>query len=392
MARPGQAEFERIRYWQGQRLRGRDFRDLAAVEAQLRWWHNRALHNTFGVRFGFEVAPVSDADSVEVSCGVAYDCFGRELILQSKRRVALPVNQEPPASKMTLVARYKENSQFQGMSETSHAGANSHEAPAFLWKRSSAVEIADGVPLARLSYESTARLESLPAGLKFPDSLATKTSYDEGKKLLVFKGVMTTDEQDELSGLSSESLFQQAVTEIFEKSQLVPVPDETFSIHRARPLARPRIGSGKTSAGHTAWELWSQKVFSLTRVITDMPLGMQVTIDTSAAGFTQMPRYFAWLQGSLWDRSNIEFFPAPLTHIDDGSATTKQFRFRIWMPNIIAILGNRARLANQDFKTEFLNFSQSKKLFVCWLGIQCAEDTLACDEIEECQCQIVNED
>jgi hypothetical protein len=119
--------------------------------------------------------------------------------------------------------------------------------------------------------------------------------------------------------------------------------------------------------------------------MADVQLGVQVTIDTSAAGFTETPRYFAWLEGSLWDRSNIEFFPAPLAHIDDATAGATQFRFRLWMPNIIAIIGSRVRLANQHVATEFLNFSQSKKLYVCWLGVQCSGD-LECEEIPECRC------
>ena len=139
-----------------------------------------------------------------------------------------------------------------------------------------------------------------------------------------------------------------------------------------------------TGRGQTAWELWSEKVLTRGRVLKDEPIGMQVTIDTSAAGFTETPNYFAWLEGSLWDQTNIEFFPAPLTHIDNASR--KKFRFRIWMPNIIAILGGRLRVANRHFATEFLNFARSKNLHVCWLGIQCVGDA-GCDEIEECSCE-----
>lgn len=404
MSTTGQTEIERIRYWQGQRLRGRDFRDQVAFGAQLRWWHDRALHNAFGVSYGFAVTPVSSVDSliaVEIGCGVAYDCFGRELILQTKREIPLPATSEPPASRMTLIAHYKDGSQFPNKRQLSGDCATVIEAPAFFWKRSSAAGVADGVPIARISYESTAKLESLPADLKFPDGLANKIRYDAEAKLLIFRGAMTDAEQQELLKLSAESSFQQAIEDLFQKSQSVPLLDESFSAPRARALARPRIGSGMTVPGGTAWELWSQRVFSRARVLADMPLGVEVTIDTSAAGFTETPHYFAWLEagpsdaspleGSLWNRSYIEFFPAPLAHIDEDAAAAKQFRFRLWMPNIIAIIGNRVRLANRQFTTEFLNFAQSKKLYVCWLGIQCMEPAV-CEEIEERQCQTVNED
>src|ERR1035441_77211 len=87
MAMVERRELERLRYWQGQMLRSRDFRDDGAIEAQRRWWHNRALHAAFGVNYGLQVA--GDASSgtlvLTVTCGLGYDCFGRELILKKDR-------------------------------------------------------------------------------------------------------------------------------------------------------------------------------------------------------------------------------------------------------------------------------------------------------------------
>src|ERR1035438_517824 len=61
MAMVERRELERLRYWQGQMLRSRDFRDDGAIEAQRRWWHNRALHAAFGINYGLQVA--GDASS-----------------------------------------------------------------------------------------------------------------------------------------------------------------------------------------------------------------------------------------------------------------------------------------------------------------------------------------
>lgn len=393
MSSPVPTELDRIRYWQGQRLRSRDFRDQIATEAQLRWWHDRALHNAFGVRYGFTVEPVLGVDSaVEIGCGLAYDCFGRELILQKSHRLNLPVFDAGGAGRVTLLAHYKETKEFRSKRDLSGVCAPSPEAPGFVWKRSSEVQLTDGVPIARMTYESTVSLVSLPDGLKFPAEFSKKIRFHATKKLLVFKGTMSDEERKQLTELSPDASFQQAAKELFEKSQLVPVPDSTFSTPLARALARPRVGSGMTVPGHTAWETWSERVFSLRRVLTDMPLGVQVTVDTSAAGFTETPRYFAWLEGSLWDRSNVQFFPAPFAHIDDATASAAQFRFRLWMPNLIALIGNRARLANQSVATEFLNFAQSKNLYVCWLGVQCAAACAGCGETRECKCETGDKD
>ena len=45
-------ELQRLRYWQGQKLLSRDFRDQVSYESELRWWHNRALHNAYGQNSG----------------------------------------------------------------------------------------------------------------------------------------------------------------------------------------------------------------------------------------------------------------------------------------------------------------------------------------------------
>src|SRR5689334_14739644 len=106
MTTRGKVKIERMRYWQGQKLRARDFSDQVAGEAQLRWWHNRALHNTFGVREGFKLFSVEPGTNAQaaiepgvplatilVQPGLAYDGFGRELILQTVLLVPVPAIQ-----------------------------------------------------------------------------------------------------------------------------------------------------------------------------------------------------------------------------------------------------------------------------------------------------------
>ncbi|VTU28785.1 hypothetical protein [Variovorax sp. RA8] len=84
-------EFERLRYWQGQTLRAADDRDQRRFDALRRRLHNLALHSTEGVAFGLRVTRI-DEDPVtwEVACGLAYDCRGRELLLQRPRRIDMP--------------------------------------------------------------------------------------------------------------------------------------------------------------------------------------------------------------------------------------------------------------------------------------------------------------
>jgi hypothetical protein len=133
-------------------------------------------------------------------------------------------------------------------------------------------------------------------------------------------------------------------------------------------------------------------VSGVDRSISEIPIGMQVTIDTSAAGFTETPCYFAWLQGTLWEKSNIKFFPVPLPHID--RETYKRFRLRLWMPRTITLLGARMRLANRNFGDEYINFARKQKLYICWIGIQpTATETPEAESPDEAEpeCHTVSE-
>ncbi|MGH9768874.1 MAG: hypothetical protein ACREAB_15690 [Blastocatellia bacterium] len=293
---------ERFRYWQGQKLLSRDLRDQLATDAQMRWRHNRALHNAYGVSYGLGAR--LEAGKIVVESGVAYDCFGRELILQRERKFELPL---PAGQEMLLMIRYKVTSEYVRSQDLLGVclpceNAHSLEEPEFFWALEESVTFRDGVPIARLA----------------------EGNLDAGFRALV-----------------------------------------------SRPLARPRIGGGATVPGDTAWELWSviaRRGTGANSARGEVNIGIQVTIDTSASGFTQTPCYFAWLQGSLWSRANIEFFPLALDHV--ANASIRRFTFRLWMPAVNAVIGLRRRALNSNFQTEFLNYAREQKLYVCWMGVQ----------------------
>jgi hypothetical protein len=264
-------ELHRLRYRQGQLLRSWDFRDQTAMAAQLRWWHNRALHNSFGVSWGLSTTPVSESGqvrAVRVGCGRAYDCFGRELILQNPVDLEVPTPGQGP---MTLLVRYKETAACPERHEVSGVCLPGHdlpvrEKPDFVWKPTEGVTPRDGVPLARMNN--------------------SRVDYLRGKGTL---------------------------------ESIAPL---------ARPLARPRIAQGATLPGNTAWELWSLKAPGKKPI----DLGFQVRVNTATAGFSHLPGYFARLQGTLWGRSPDRFVPVPFTHVDEPSS--HGFVFRLWLPEL----------------------------------------------------------
>jgi hypothetical protein len=153
---------------------------------------------------GFTTSPIPEngpVTAVRVTCGLAYDCFGRELILQNAQEVPVP-EVSPNGNAMTLLLRYKDTARFPKRDEASGVciGAKLsffQEEPELIWKPSKQVTFTDGVPLAVVDYEST-----------------------------------------------------------------VPFLDEEFAAPYSRPFARPRIAGGSSIAGSTAWEVGETRSYN----------------------------------------------------------------------------------------------------------------------------------
>jgi hypothetical protein len=221
---------ERVRYWQGQLLSAGDLQAQMRSVAELRRLHNRAVHSAYGIAIGLAVGDIKDG-AVPVSCGLAYDCSGRELIIPVDRTVALP---KPPITAATLLV----------ISYDAALGSAS-----LSWRPQGQPVATDDVAIARI-------VPGTP-----------------------------------------------------------PTLDQTFLPVIARPLARARIASGQTVPGETPWELWHEG---------SIEVGLQTTVDTTTAGFTTPPNYFAEVTA---DNMAKDFVLAWFTSID--CATASSFTVRL---------------------------------------------------------------
>jgi hypothetical protein len=169
----------------------------------------------------------------------------------------------------------------------------------------------------------------------------------------------------------------------------------TLAAPRARPLARPRIGNGATIVGETAWRPWVERARATREVLY---LGVQVDIDTKAAGFTAVPCYFVQLNGSMWDPQFPTFLLLPFGHV--AGAGKDRFTFRLLMPWVFQaqelqrdrgeepaadapsggerlldahereLPVGRARAAAPSFRSAFRGLGGATGLAVTWIGIQ----------------------
>jgi hypothetical protein len=288
-------ELQRLRYWQGQRLRSRDFRDQLAIDAEHRWWHNRALHGAVGIAEGLEVQ--QSGMQVTVTAGLGYDRYGRELLLPCSVDLELP--KIPPAEELTLLIGLMPEHQRLCSSAENIDGAclpvrqcRSNPDIAVRWTPTRCVGPRDGLPLA---------------------------SLDPTRRLTAFT-------------------------------------------QQIRPIARPRIASGRTVPGHTNW----QGGAVVDGLDDGLDYGFYVAVDTSAGGFTDTPHYFAWLQGPRLEfagRLRLLVVFDRITKTSPGA-----FVFRI----LVIPLGGIFTTSRRGLGVEtFRSFARCRSLHVCWLGIEC---------------------
>jgi hypothetical protein len=244
---PRQRILERLQYWEGQRFLSSDFRVQESSANEYRWWHNRSLHNAYGINMG--LTATTDAAGVALSCGLAYDCYGRELLLPSP--VSIPFPKSLAADRpYFLVASY-----------------NTGESPRtadLAWMLESRFTPQSGVPIAAALLDGAGN----------------------------------------------------------------PALDSGFQPPQSRPLARPHIASGVTPPGGTAWETWSESNPNL--VALPEVVGLQISIDTSAAGFTETPVYIAQLQSAV--QPVLHILPPAFCHVEQAKPSS--FLFRIWLPRL----------------------------------------------------------
>lgn len=325
MTSPDRPQLERFQYWQGQTLRSDDLNDQFALDAQRRWWHNRSLHNAFGIVFGLDLAEVPKGDDgksrvkvskdkhrrlcVTVQPGLAYDCRGRELWMSKKEGEGVPLPEVSRPAEMTLLIQYPQSRAVFG--DWHLEKSVGLVKPGFLWKQTHQIEIEDGVPIA---------------------SGRVKVGRD-----------------------GSGTWFEK---------------DESFQSVPSRPLARPRIHSGLTIRGKTAW-----REFSIVEGLSAP--GLEVTIDTSPAGFTRIPCYFAWLQSS-----RIKLGEVPLPFIYERITDATRTGFNYSLINMCPPIEDKQELEKETTRTflakalagalqrDLLALARRHELYVCWLGIE----------------------
>jgi hypothetical protein len=123
-------EIERVFHVPGEMLGSHDLGAQVHANAELMWWHQRALHDAPGIVAGLTATVQADG-TVVVAPGLGFDARGREVLLRADATIPLP---EDVSHTFALVLRR----------------CGEGRAPQLAWIRIDRMERCDGVPLARV--------------------------------------------------------------------------------------------------------------------------------------------------------------------------------------------------------------------------------------------------
>lgn len=370
MATVEQRGILRLRYRRRQLLAGDDLRREVADPTELQWWHNRALHDGFGVVQGLAVRllETGSATVAGVAPGLAYDAYGRPLVLERPIAIGLPARRS--GGVLLLRAR-----QVEGRSTTGHGGAGAPPAAVELcWAGPGHVAARDGVPIACLSAVALAELPvdaaALPDGIVHAEDAGELRAIGRlGAVELEAALALAKDEGDD-----GQERYRRAVRALVAASQACRWP------RRSRPLARARVASGMTIPGETPWQPWLittpwplALLFSLDTA--SVQIGFQVRIDVSAAGFAATPRYFAWLQGPLYElpESGRRTGGVHWSHVDEAGPDGFTFRTSVLTEGVVPGIGLGRDPQGRPLagtQSDVLRVLREKGFCVSWLAME----------------------
>jgi hypothetical protein len=270
-------DLSRVIFFDGQRLAAGDLNDAAAVQRELRWLHNRSLHN-WGIGLGFAITGAKGDRQVTISPGYAIDNQGREIILTQTLTRAVPARADDGSGGPVvyyLVAAYPDDSQVAVLQRRqgecgSDGAARLQEQAAVYWK-------AQGE-------------QAVEAGLEIVLAQATVLNCQLAAPLSV-------DQQ-----------------------------------RSARPPGQPYVAAGATPAGATPWE-------PVTDTPGNAVVGVRTRVDTSAARFGSTPQYQARVDGprfiSAADANSAPFILEGTAILSDPDAAG--FTLTVFLPRGLTV-------------------------------------------------------
>ncbi len=315
---------QRLQFLEGAALEARDLQDDFEFAGRLRGLHVRALHGVWGIARGYAVHTSRDRTAILVGPGIAYDCHGREII--SGRSLVLSLPSIPPGA------------------------ANPDHRHWF----DLAIRFDPDLDPDGCTWPDPGRAEERPLWRWiFAGSTATKEPVPE------LADRMRLGEEIPLARVALRA-----------KGEFVLL-DLTLR-RNARAITRPHIGTGF--------------VARRSAVVPGNFMEWSIEIDTSSAGFTQTPEYFASLDqhpvaaaiemgaAGMWEPVDLfRQILGPFLSISDPTPSSFRLEVRMAMPP-----SNLLTLANVEgipsMMAEFIRLPVLRlPVGINWFGVEPVE-------------------
>jgi len=291
-------------FFDGQQLTAADLTAVQSYHTELLWLHQRYLHD-WGIVSGLAVRGAKGESTVTVAAGYAIDSRGRSIVLTAPVTLTVPAVVGAPAGgpmKYHVSISYADDANLR--------------------------------PVVRAGVcESAGAVSRLDAPLvRWQEQIAVRSGQDVV-----------------LGAVSVLNCKLAAAVDLAPRRS-------------ALPERQPYLYAGRTPATGTGWELWEVDGHGP----GDLPLGVQVRVDTSEAGFGNTPQYQAQVLGER------QFAEGDLTGVLDGHVHVEQasaagFRLRMALPVLGAGLVNPDWLLAPDRLVERIT---GRQWSVGWLGVE----------------------
>lgn len=299
---------ERPAFFDGQRLTADDLAAVQTFHRELRWLHNRSLHN-WGIAFGFAVSGKREQRAVEVQPGYALDCKGRELILGETTTMAIPPvsgDKSGGAATYFLTVRYAEDEDLTPETRRGVCGAagavRRPEEPLLRWQEPGDAVHGIDVVLASIEVQNC--------------QLAADVSRAERRDAI--------------------------------------------------PAAQPYVAAGQTKASETAWRLWpnDETPVGIATTVATTEAGFRVTPRYQAHVVGQ--RLFTPEGGD-----DVSVNAAVDGYAQVAAATAASFDLVVLLPQGLLAGGNATLNPHLVLAPDFMSFlSEELGWHVVWLGIE----------------------
>lgn len=312
-------ELERPAFFDGQRLTAADLTAVQSYHRELRWLHNRSLHN-WGIAFGLAVTGRRGERAVRVQPGYALDCKGRDLIQSNLLELAIPpVSGDGSGGPQTYYLTISYASDADLTPETRNGSCGSSGA-------------------VRRPEEPIIRWQN-------PDDTSGDDRFTQGIDVV-------------LASIKVQNCQLAADISGSERRDAVPA-------------TQPYVAAGQSKAGQTTWRLWPEEDDR------ERYLGIITTITTTDAGFRTTPRYQAHVIGSrlvtlVRDNEEFQFVIDGYTQVLNASAGSFDLVMTL-PPGLIGdTLLNPPEALNEELLARLSHNTEEGDLgwYVVWMGVE----------------------